>query len=85
MNNILKLSALCLFMVFFLISCTKQPLTLDEKTPMKRLLKASDKEISELVAKEAFENANLTEDDISIEYILRDEKNQAIAVKIKSK
>jgi hypothetical protein len=65
------------------ISCEKKPLTLDKETPMKRLLKASDEEIAELVVREAKEKANLTEENIEIEYILRDEKNQAIAVKIK--
>lgn len=52
---------------------------------MKRLLKASDEEITELVVREAKEKVNLSDEDISIVYILLDEKSQAIAVKIKTK
>lgn len=66
------------------VSCEKKPLTLDKETPMKRLLKASDEEITELVVREAKEKANLSDADINIEYILRDEESQAIAVKIKA-
>ncbi|WP_407427793.1 hypothetical protein [Treponema sp.] len=53
-------------------------------TSMKTLLKASDEEITELVVKEATNEANLSAEDIDIEYILRDAKSQAIAVKIKA-
>lgn len=66
-----------------IMSCSKKPLSLDEETPMKALLKASDKEITDLVIKEAVEKGNLNAEDISVEYILRDEKSQAIVVKSK--
>jgi len=68
-----------------LVSCKKKPLTLDESTPMKALLKASDEEITELVKKEAAEKANFDSENLDIEYILRDEENQAIVVKMKIK
>lgn len=79
----------CSFIIFGLslsmlfVSCTKKPLTLDENTSMKTLLNSSDEEIKDLVIKEASEKANLDSEDLSIEYILRDKENQAIAVKMK--
>lgn len=84
MKKISVITALILTVSFIFISCEKKPLTLDKETPMKRLLKASDEEITELVVREAKEKVNLADEDISIEYILRDEKSQAIAVKIKT-
>lgn len=66
-------------------SCSKKPLTLGEETSMKTLLKASDKEIKELAIKEAKEKANLSEENVDVEYILRDEKNQTLVVKMKIK
>lgn len=50
---------------------------------MKTLLKASDSEVTELIMKEAAEKGNIPEEDLEVEYILRDEKNQAMAVKLK--
>lgn len=66
-----------------LISCAKKPLTLDEQTSMKTLLKANDKEITDLVLKEISEETELNAEDVNVDYILRDEENKAIAVKIK--
>lgn len=77
---ILFLAIICFSVLF--ISCEKKPLTLDEETSMKTLLKASDKEITELVLSEAKKTANLSSEDLNVEYILRDNENQAIAVKI---
>lgn len=65
------------------VSCAKKPLTLDENTSMKRLLKANDEEIKELVIKEVTEKQNIEAEQINVEYILRDEESQAMAVKIK--
>lgn len=65
-------------------ACEKKPLTLDENTSMKTLLKASDEEITELVLKEAAEKANMSADDVTVEYILRDDNGKALAVKLKS-
>ncbi len=84
MKKLSVIIALIFTVSVIFISCEKKPLTLDKETPMKRLLKASDEEITELVVKEAKEKVNLSDEDISIEYILRDEKSQAIAVKIKT-
>lgn len=66
-----------------LLSCSKKPLTLDDETSMKTLLKASDRDITELVVKEAAEKGNIPEENLNVEYILRDEKTQTIAVKLK--
>ena len=63
-------------------SCGKKTLTLDEKTSMKTLLKASDNEITELIIEKAKE-MDVSEENVKVEYILRDEKNQAIAVKLR--
>jgi alpha-D-ribose 1-methylphosphonate 5-triphosphate synthase subunit PhnI len=65
--------------------CSKKPLTLDENTSMKTLLKASDEEITELVMKEVAEKMKLSADDVSVEYILRDKDSQALAVKVSKK
>ena len=83
MKMTLKFIIITLALSALIVSCAKKPLTLDENTPMKALLKASDKEITDLVIKEAVEKGNLNAEDISVEYILRDEKNQAIVVKSK--
>lgn len=83
MNKIIKLITICAIASTIFISCAKKPLTLDKETSMKTLLKASDKDITDLVVKEATEKANLDAKDVNVEYILRDEKSQAIAVKIK--
>lgn len=84
MNRFLKFTAIAFTASALFISCEKKPLTLDNETSMKTLLKASDEEITELVVKEAAKEANLSAEDIDIEYILRDTKSQAIAVKIKT-
>ena len=83
MKMTLKLIIITLALSALIVSCAKKPLTLDENTPMKALLKASDKEITDFVIKEAVEKGNLNAEDISVEYILRDKKNQAIVVKSK--
>ncbi len=67
----------------FVISCAKKPLTLDNETSMKTLLKASDDEIAELVMEKASKIPNVSTEEIEIEYILRDKENQAIVVKSK--
>jgi alpha-D-ribose 1-methylphosphonate 5-triphosphate synthase subunit PhnI len=67
------------------VGCSKQPLTLDENTSMKALLRASDEEITELVMREVAEKMDLSADDVSIEYILRDNDSQALAVKVRKK
>ena len=64
-------------------SCEKKPLTLDEETSMKTLLKASDNDIKELVVKEVTKQVDIPEENINIEYILRDEKSQTLVVKTK--
>lgn len=82
MNRILKLLALLLVSLTLFFSCGKKTLTLDEKTSMKTLLKASDNEITELIIEKAKE-MDVSEENVKVEYILRDEKNQAIAVKLR--
>jgi len=67
------------------VGCSKPPLTLDENTSMKTLLRASDKEITELVMREIEEKMDMSSEDVSVEYILRDNDSQALAVKIKIK
>lgn len=84
MKRFFKFTEIAFAVSVLLISCEKKPLTLDNQTSMKTLLKASDEEITELVVKEATKEANLSAEDIDIEYILRDAKSQAIAVKIKA-
>lgn len=83
MNRIFEVLITAFVISTFFFSCAKKPLTLDKDTPMKTLLKASDEEITELIVKEAKEKGNISEEDLDVEYILRDEKNQAIAVKLK--
>ena len=85
MKRILEILSVTFFVSLFVFSCTKKPLTLDDETSMKTLMKASDSEITELVVKEASEKANLPKENIDVKYILRDEKSQAIAVKLKIK
>ena len=55
MNKILKLLPIFFILVTLFVSCSKKPLTLDNETSMKTLLKASDAEITELIKKEANE------------------------------
>lgn len=83
MNRFLKLFTIALVSSLLFLSCTKKPLTLDKETSMDTLLKASDSELTELIKKEAKEKGNISEEQLEVEYILRDEKTQAIAVKLK--
>lgn len=83
MNRFFKFFTICFAVSTLAVSCAKKPLTLDNNTSMKTLLKASDEEIKELIVKEATEKANIPEENINVEYILRDEKAQVIATKIK--
>ena len=83
MDKFFKLLAISFVSVILFVSCEKKPLTLDDETSMKTLLKASDSEVTELIMKEAAEKGNILEEDLEVEYILRDEKNQAMAVKLK--
>ena len=69
----------------FVVGCSKQPLTLDENTSMKALLRASDEEITELVMREVAEKMDMSSEDVSVEYILRDNDIQALAVKVRKK
>lgn len=71
-----------LAIISIVVSCTKKPLTLDDQTSMKTLLKASDEEITELVKKEAEEYTEFSGEDINVDYILRDKEGQAIVVKV---
>jgi hypothetical protein len=61
------------------------PLTLDESTPMRALLKASDEQITELVINEVVNGMDISAEDITVEYILRDNDSQAMAVKLNIK
>ncbi|MGP1586713.1 MAG: hypothetical protein ACTTHG_00030 [Treponemataceae bacterium] len=85
MKKLLKFLIIGFALSILIFSCEKKPLTLDDETSMKTLLKASDNEIKELVIKEASEKANICADNIDVEYILRDEKSQTIVVKSKVK
>ena len=67
------------------VGCSKQPLTLDENTSMKTLLKANDKDITELVMREIEEKMDMSSEDVSVEYILRDNDSQTMAVKVRIK
>ena len=82
-KKLLKSLTVSFVLSMLFISCAKKPLTLDDETSMKTLLKASDEDITELVLKEAAEKGNIPEERLNVEYILRDEKSQAIAVKLK--
>lgn len=81
MNKLFKLLIITIITILFL-SCTKKALTLDETTSMKTILNAKDSEITELIIKEAKEKGDLSEEDVKVEYIIRDKKNEAIAVKL---
>lgn len=83
MSSFFKFLAICFAVSTLAVSCAKKPLTLDNNTSMKTLLKANDEEIKDLIIKEAKEKANISEENIDVEYILRDEKTQVIATKIK--
>ena len=67
------------------VGCSKQPLTLDENTSMKTLLRANDKDITDLVMREIEEKMDMSSEDVSVEYILRDNDSQAMAVKVRIK
>ncbi len=84
MKRFIKFLILSLTFSALFISCEKKPLTLDKETSMKTLLNASDKEIEDLILKEVKEKANMSADDVNVEYILRDKESQTIAVKIKN-
>lgn len=81
MNKLFKLLIITIITILFL-SCTKKALTLDETTSMKTILNAKDSEITELIIKEAKEKGDLSEEEVKVEYIIRDKKNEAIAVKL---
>ncbi|MGI5096620.1 hypothetical protein IZU27_02970 [Treponema socranskii] len=83
MEKCFKFFILSFVMPLLVVSCAKKPLTLDDTTSMKTLLKASDKEITELVIKEAAEKGDINPKDLNIEYILRDKESQTIVVKSK--
>ena len=74
-----------LIIITLIAACSKQPLTIDENTPMKTLLKASDEQITELVINEAVKEIEIPAENITVEYILRDNKSQAIAIKLNIK
>jgi PBP1b-binding outer membrane lipoprotein LpoB len=61
------------------------PLTLDESTPMRALLRASDEQITELVINEVVNGMDISAEDITVEYILRDDDSKAMAVKLNIK
>ncbi len=84
MKKFLMPLTIALATITLFASCAKKPLTLDENTSMKTLIKASDKEITDLIFKEVAEKANMSQEDVSVEYILRDDDGKAIAVKLKS-
>jgi len=71
-----------LICITLFVGCTKKPLTLDENTSMKTLLKASDEQITDLVKNEAVKEMGISADNISVEYILRDNDSKAMAVKL---
>ena len=60
----------------------ERQLTLDENTLMRDLLIASDEEITKLVMREIEEKMDMSSGDVSVEYILRDDDTQALAVKV---
>ena len=74
-----------LFCIVFMVGCSRQPLTLDESTSMKTLLRASDEQITELAINEAMTEMGIPAENISVEYVLRDNKSQAMAVKLNIK
>ena len=81
MNKLFKLLIITIITILFL-SCTTKVLTLDETTSMRTILNAKDSEITELIIKEAKEKGDISEEDIKVEYIIKDKKNEAIAVKL---
>lgn len=83
MKRFLRFSTMAFAVAMLFASCEKKPLTLDEETSMKTLLKASDNDIKELVVKEVTKQVDIPEENINIEYILRDEKSQTLVVKTK--
>jgi len=74
-----------LISITLMAGCSKKPLTLDESTPMKALLRASDEQITELVINEAVTEIGIPAESISVDYILRDNDSQAIAVRLSIK
>jgi len=74
-----------LIAITLIAACSKKSLTIDESTPMKTLLKASDEQITELVIDEAIKKMDIPPENISVEYILRDNKSQAMAIKLNIK
>lgn len=62
-------------------ACGKKNVALDENSSMKTLLRANDESITEYAFKEA-QKMGVSSEKISIEYILRDEKNEVVAVKM---
>ena len=58
MNRFFKFFTICFAVSTLAVSCAKKPLTLDNNTSMKTLLKANDEKIKELIVKEATEKAN---------------------------
>ena len=83
MKRLLIVLTMALAVSVLFISCAKKPLTLDDKTSMKTLLKASDEDITDLVVREAQKKYSyLSAEDINVEYILRDKENQTLVVKI---
>jgi hypothetical protein len=74
-----------LMSIALMVGCSKKPLTLDENTQMKTLLRASDEQITELAINEAVKEMGISAEDISVEYVLRDNNSQAIAVKFNIK
>jgi len=71
--------------IILMAGCSKKPLTLDESTSMKTLLRASDEQITELVINEAVTEMGIPPESISVEYILRDNNSKAMAVKLNIK
>jgi hypothetical protein len=71
--------------ITLMAGCSKQPLTLDESTPMRALLRASDEQITELVINEAVTKMEISAESISVEYILRDKDSQVMVVKLNIK
>jgi uncharacterized lipoprotein YajG len=71
--------------ITLVVGCSKQPLTLDESTPMKTLLRASDEQITELVINEVITKTDISAESISVEYILRDNGSQVMVVKLNIK
>ena len=71
-----------LISVTLMIGCSKKPLTLDESTPMEALLRASDEQITELVVNEVAAEMGISAESISVDYILRDNDSQAMAVRL---